>query len=317
MIISDHKPLKHLLNENSTIPQMASSRIQRWALTLSAYQYSILYKPGETHSNADGLSRLPLPEAPPNIPQPGDTILVMETLEATPARAQNIKQWTDRDPILSQVRKLVLTGWQEITNSEMQPYWKRRDELSVCDGCILWGHRVIVPPPGWKSVLAELHVGHPGVSRMKMLARSVVWWPGIDSDLEEQVKNCHDCQRNQKAQKQAPLHPWEWPACPWTRLYIDHAGPFLGKLFLVVMDSYSKWIEVVPVPSIASSYTIEALRHMFATHGLPQIIVSDNGTAFTSQEFKMFVKNNISPLHHTILHQMGWLRGQYKHSRQD
>ena len=71
-----------------------------------------------------------------------------------------------------------------------------------------------------------------------------------------------------------------------------HAGPFLGKLFLVVVDSYSKWIEVVPVPSTASSYTIEALCHMFATHGLPQIIVSDNGTAFTSQEFKMFVKNN-------------------------
>ena len=291
-IMSDHKPLKHLLNENSTIPQMASSRIQRWALTLSAYQYSILYKPGDTHSNADGLSRLPLPESPSNPPPPGDTILMMETLETTPVRAQNIKQWTDKDPILSQVRKLVMTGWQETTNPEIQPYWKRREELSICDGCILWGHRVIVPPPGRKLILAELHVAHPGVSRMKMLARSVVWWPGMELDLEEQVKNCNDCQMNQKTPKQAPLHPWEWPACPWTRLHIDHAGPFLGKLFLVVVDSHSKWLEVVSVPSTSSSYTIEALRRMFATHGLPQIIVSDNGTAFTSQEFKTFIKNN-------------------------
>ena len=122
MIISDHKPLKHLLNENSTIPQMASSCIQRWALTLSAYQYSILYKPGDTHSNADRLSRLPLPESPSNPPPPGDTILMMETLETTPVRAQNIKQWTDKDPILSQVHKLVMTGWQETTNPEIQPY---------------------------------------------------------------------------------------------------------------------------------------------------------------------------------------------------
>ena len=78
----------------------------------------------------------------------------------------------------------------------------------------------------------------------------------------------------------------------WTRLHIDNAGPFLGKLFLLVVDSHSKWLEVIPVPSTSSSYTNEALRHMFATHGLSQIIVSDNGTAFTSQEFKTFVKNN-------------------------
>ena len=121
---------------------------------------------------------------------------------------------------------------------------------------------------------------------MKMLARSVVWWPGMELDLEEQVKNCNDCQINQKTPKQAPLHPWEWPACPWTRLHIDHAGPFLG------VDSHSKSLEVVPVPSTLSSYTIVALHHMFAKHGLPQVIVSDNGTAFTSQEFKTFVKNN-------------------------
>ena len=73
-----------------------------------------------------------------NTPQPGDTILLMEMSEATPVRAQNIKQWTDRDPIYCHkyVRKLVLTGWQETTNPEMQPYWKRRDEMSVSDGCV-------------------------------------------------------------------------------------------------------------------------------------------------------------------------------------
>ena len=74
---------------------MASSQIQRWALTLSAYQYSICYNPGNTHSNADGLSRLPLPESPTEFPQPGEVILLMDTLETTPVRAQNSKQWID------------------------------------------------------------------------------------------------------------------------------------------------------------------------------------------------------------------------------
>ena len=76
-------------------------------------------------------------------------------------------------------------------------------------------------------VLRELHIGHPEVSRIKMLARSVVWWPGIDVDIEEQVKNCQDCQVNQRFPTQAPLHPWEWPGCPWNidfiLIMLDHS----------------------------------------------------------------------------------------------
>ena len=96
---------------------------------------------------------------------------MMETIETTPVRAQNIKQWTDKEPILSQVHKLVMTVWQETTNPEIQPYWKRRDGLSICDGCILWEHRVTVHPPRWKLMhtsQATCNVAHPGVSRMKM-----------------------------------------------------------------------------------------------------------------------------------------------------
>ena len=90
----------------------------------------------------------------------------------------------------------------------------------------------------------------------------------------------------------ASLHTWDWPSCPWTRLHIDHAGPFLGKIFLVVVDAHSKWMDVVIVPSTSSQATIKALRPIFATHGLPEIIVSDNGSAFTSEEFQEFVKRN-------------------------
>ena len=83
-ILSDHKPLQHLFSSNRPLPPLASARIQRWALTLGAYNYSIEYKPGQDHANADTLSRLPLPESVLNVPQPAELIFLMDTLDNTP-----------------------------------------------------------------------------------------------------------------------------------------------------------------------------------------------------------------------------------------
>ena len=138
----------------------------------------------------------------------------------------------------------------------------------------------------------EIHNGHPGVSRMKSIARDVVWWPGINKDLQERVRKCEKCQPHQKTPALAPLYPWEWLRCPWACIHIDHARPFQGKLFLVVVDAHSKWLDVVTVPSISPQATIKALKPMFACHGLPELIVSDNGTALTSWEFQEFLKRN-------------------------
>ena len=100
------------------------------------------------------------------------------------------------------------------------------------------------------------------------------------------------CQSNKGNPPKAPLHPWEWPSRPWSRLHIDHAGPFHGKLFLIVVDAYSKWIDVQIVPSTSAEATIAALRPIFSTFGLPQQLVSDNGTGFTSAQFQEFLSQN-------------------------
>ena len=224
--------MKHLFGEDKAIPPLASARLQRWALILSAYQYRIVHKPGKENSKADVLSRLPLPECPSEVPLPGARVLLLETLETSPVNAKQIPEWTERDPILSKVKKWLTEGWPEKEREEeLRPYRQRKEELSLQDGCILWGQRVI-PEPGHKLVVEELHAGHQDISRMKSLARSFVWWPKLDADLEDRAKRCEICQVHLKVPAPAPLHPWEWPVTPWCRLHLDHAGPFQGKMII-------------------------------------------------------------------------------------
>ena len=302
-ILSDHKPLQHLFQEDKGIPSMASARIQRWALILGAYDYSIRYKPGQAHSNADVLSRLPLPDTPPKEHPPGEITHSIHLLQSLPVTAKDVRTWTGRDPTLSKVRTMLTSGWTDTKDSALKPFVHRQDELSLEDGCILWGSRVVVPTQGRTKVLDELHQGHPGIARMKALARSFVWWPGIDKDLENRVKQCSACQKTQHLPATAPIQPWEFPKRPWSRLHIDYAGPINGLMFLVVVDAHSKWMEVHTTKQANSKNTITILQSIFTTHGLPELLVSDNGTPFTSQEFHSFTKalgirhNTSAPYH--------------------
>ena len=158
----------------------------------------------------------------------------------------------------------------------MAQYDRRRDELIVLGGCVLWGARVVIPSQCRQEALHELHLAHPGISRMKSLARSYVWWPAMDRELEELVQKCDTCQLQNKSPPAAPLHPWEWPEKPWTCIHIDYAGPFHDKMFLVAVDATSKWIETYIMNSTTLKATVCKLRKTFAQHGLPKILISDN-----------------------------------------
>ncbi|XP_041475767.1 uncharacterized protein K02A2.6-like [Lytechinus variegatus] len=294
-IITDHKPLLGLFGEKKAIPQMASPRVQRWAITLAAYEYEIKYKAGEKNSNADALSRLPLESTIPDPPIPGDIILLMDTLDRTPITPSRARSLTDKDPILSRVRNFILQGWpiaDELQDKAFGPYLNRKDELSVHEGVILWGARAVLPLKCREAMMEELHDAHPGIVRMKAMARSCVWWPQIDKDLERKVKSCEKCQSHQRQPSKAPPHQWEYPSKPWSRIHVDYAGPVEGKMLLVIVDAYSKWIDVHITNKSTSEATIDKLREVFSAQGLPQTLVSDNGPCFTSEEFAMFMKMN-------------------------
>ena len=298
LLLTDHKPLLALLHEHRSTSSQASARIRRWSLELSAYEYTLEFRDTHSHSNADALSRLPLPVAPVACDDPPEIVLVMEQLSDFPITAHHIRTGTHKDPVLSQVLQYVRRGWPTIGYGESQlpsqlsPFYRRRTELSICQGCLLWGSRIIVPPTHRAAVLEELHDGHPGMTRAKSVARMFVWWPCIDEDIERTVRQCQACQSTRASPPSAPLHPWHWPTRPWARLHMDYAGPIAGKMILIVVDAHSKWIEAYPLSTATSAATIEKLRTMFSQFGLPESLVSDNAAYFTSEELETFVKRN-------------------------
>ena len=124
----------------------------------------------------------------------------MEHLSTTPLSSCQIKLWTDSDPTIAKVRQWVLEGWPDSTETseELQPYVRRKLELSVEGGCVLWGCRVVVLGKGRERALQMLHEAHPGAARMKSLARGYLWWPGMDRKIEDRVKSCLVCQTTRK-----------------------------------------------------------------------------------------------------------------------
>ena len=127
---------------------------------------------------------------------------------------------------------------------------------------------------------------------MKTLARSVIWWPGIEKRVEEMAQKCESCQCLRNEPALTVLHPWTWPTRPWQCLHIDFASPFLGKSFLIIVDTHSKWLEVIPMMTTMAEKTITELSRVFTARGLPEQLVSDNRAQFTSDTFQQFLKEN-------------------------
>ncbi|UYV80805.1 K02A2.6-like, partial [Cordylochernes scorpioides] len=290
-ILTDHKPLVGIFNPKKPIPQVLSPRMLRWCLTLAAYTYSIEYKPGKVNCNADALSRLPLNECPSVVPNPSEVFFIES--EHAAINSSEVAKLTNKDPILSKVKFWAMNGWPERkVDDKFRDFVSKSSEISVHKDCLLWGSRVIIPERLRKYILNLLHDTHMGIVGTKALARELCWWPKMDRDIERMISSCAVCLSCSHDPPKTDVYPWIWPSRPWSRLHIDHAGPFQGKLLLVVVDAYSKWIEAKIVSTTSTETTINCLKEIFATHGLPDVIVSDNGTSFTSELFRTFLKRN-------------------------
>ena len=292
-IVTDYKPLLGLFNPNKQISHTSSMRIQKWCLMLGGYNYNIIHKSGKENLNADALSRLPQPTQKDHMLEPKEIVLMLEQMNSGPVSAKDVAKASRYDPTISKAMEFTLSGWPQFnTDPNLTPYFKRRNELSTEQGCLIWGQRVVVPSKFRDIVLEELHDCHPGIVKMKALCRSYVWWPGVDEDIQNTVRKCDSCQVQNSRTFTSPMYPWDWPSNPWRRLHVDYAGPIEGKMVLIIIDAHTKFIEAHIVNSATSANTIAKLRQTFATHGLPGDIVSDNGTPFKSELMAEFCEMN-------------------------
>lgn len=233
ILVTDNQPLRKILGAKSRIPPLAASRLQRWAIILSQYDYDLRVKPNLKGANM--LSRLPRKEST------NDEILQIEIAE--PLSSLNIERETLRNPILSKVLYLIKREWPNHMSDEgLKPFFAKRLELSLSRGCVCFGNRVIIPLKLRAEVLRLLHEGHLDMVRMKVLARAYVFWPNINQDIEEVVKSSTECQLLQNVPKSKDLLSWNNTSQVWERVHIDFLDIHDCKI-LIIIDSFSKWMD--------------------------------------------------------------------------
>ncbi|XP_053619962.1 uncharacterized protein K02A2.6-like [Plodia interpunctella] len=249
-------------------------------------------------NGADGLSRLPvaaggkqMSHASSNAPAPEQTYLHFIQQELL-LDYNVIKSKTSRNPLLAKVLSYLRDGWpSDCEIMSMKPYFNRKDGLYEELGCVMWGHRLVVPDECRERVLRMIHEPHMGIVKSKALARSYVWWPGVNEDVERLCRECAVCASQADAPPRQTPRMWPWPNRPWSRVHLDFLGPIFGKTYLVLVDAMSKWIEVCQVSSTAATGTIGKISELFSRWGLPKQIVTDNGPPFFSAEFANFVSS--------------------------
>ena len=297
-VISDHKPLEGIFNRPTS---KTNARIERWNLRLQSYDFVLKYKPGDNNP-ADFLSRHPV--TPAKVKTTHEAKVADEYVNflldhATPKAVtrKEISTATTQDPTLQAVMQALKTGqWNlpkdnSIDNTSFLILKTVRDELSLCDqsDAILRGSRIVIPLSLQQKVVDIAHESHQGLVKTKRLLREKVWFPHIDRIVEDKIKNCLACISTTTEHQREPLRMTPLPSSPWSEVSVDFSGPFSsGDYILVVVDDYSRYPEVEIVSSTSAKSTIPKLHAIFARHGVPDVVKSDNGPPFNSNDFANF-----------------------------
>ena len=186
-LVIDHRPLCKILGLKEGVPPLAAARMQQWALLLSAYQYKIKFISGKSNKCPDCMSRLPSFSKCDS----AEKLHVIMASDDLPVTAAQVANESSKDKHLASVLTSVQHGrWPSKISDKLLPYYQKADELSIVDGCLLWGRQVIIPNSLHQMLLTELHTNHVGMTRMKSLARSYIWWPKLDAHIEEMARKC-------------------------------------------------------------------------------------------------------------------------------
>ena len=197
----------------------------------------------------------------------------------------------DDDPVCSEVKKYCLSRWpnQKEILPELMPYWKMRSFLNLHENLFLYNTCIVVPTALRRETLDKIHAGHQGTERCCMRAKTAVWWPAMTKEIEEMVRKCEVCAKEATPRRE-PLLVTPLPDYPWEIVGTD-LFEWKGEQYLIIIDYYSRYPEIAKLSSTTSSAVITVLKSVFARHGIPEVVRSDNGPQYSSKEFSQFASS--------------------------
>lgn len=290
-IETDHKPLIPLLNTKDL--SETPLRCQRMLMRMLRFNVTARFTPGKNLSVADHLSRSPIPNCEKYDLEDQIEFHVNEITRTWPisdTRLEQIREATQNDINLRYAFEYTVSGWpayKEDVKLAAREFYGVKGELSVVDGLLVRDSRIIIPYNMRKTILDAIHEGHRGLTKCRQFANQCVWWPGISRDLNDKIASCRYCIEKLPANKREPMIPSELPDRPFQKVGVD-IGDVKGEHYLIFIDYYTRWIEIQPLLQMTSKSVINKLKLIFATHGIPELLVSDNGAQFSSAEFKRF-----------------------------
>ena len=283
-VITDHKPLEAISRKPLS---KAPRRLQNLLLRAQHYTFFITHRKGVEIPLADCLSR-----APTDKPKKEDLVNAVTLHPVGDARMREIKHATSLDPELQDLGRLILQGWPRSTSDvpdSVKPYFHHRDEISIHQGIIYRGDRIVVPCELRQLMTTKVHAGHIGINATLRRARTAMYWPGMSTAIRQMVEACPACATYQAKQAKESLVITETPDRPWSRVAAD-LFKYGGKEFLLLTDYTSNWFEVDELASAHASDIIQKLKVHFARFGIPEVLVSDNGPQFSAREFSEFAR---------------------------
>ncbi|XP_065073526.1 uncharacterized protein K02A2.6-like [Ochlerotatus camptorhynchus] len=301
---TDHQPLIRIFQKPLV---EAPLRIQRMLLALQRYNTTLRFTPGKEVIIADMLSRAAIADGDDTSKEIYD-VYALEYIPISDDRIQQIKVESKQDPEIQTIIQFVIDGWpsrSEVPES-LQVYWPFREEFSTHNGLVFRNDRILVPRSLQKEILERLHQSHSGIEATTKLARDTVFWPGINDQIRQKVQQCDICTKFSPNQQPQPMQSHQIPSYPFQKLSMDICEIELGgrkTVYLITVDDFSDYFDIDELTSLSSAMIIKACKKNFARFGRPQIVSTDNGVQFVSEEFQRFAldwgfKHTVSAPYH-------------------
>ncbi|KAI8480674.1 hypothetical protein Bbelb_415670 [Branchiostoma belcheri] len=287
---TDHKPLEMIVLKPL---HAAPKRLQRMLMRLQQYDVKITYKPGKEMFLADTLSRayLPLEGSRSTTEKEAEQVNMISQFISTPTR-DDIRESTIADPEMTTLMTYIREGFpeKEEVPPNLMPYYHVRDELSTQDGIVLRGDRATIPKSLRSRMLTRIHQSHMGIEACLRFAKDCVYWPGMNAEVKDYVSRCDICQSVGNRQQKESLIPHPVTQRPWEKVGVD-LFTLHNREYLITVDYYSNFCEIDTCEADTRSNTIiRKLKMQFARHGIPDVVMTDNGPQFASSEFEKFAR---------------------------